>query len=92
MSRIAAKFAALKAEGRGALIPFLEAGDPDRETSLALLRGDQTGRQLVTRAQMTRRAGRDAMRAAWLNTATSLMSSYGNYAKASGTARVLPLT
>ena len=25
------------------------------------------------------------MRAAWLNTATSLMSSYGNYAKASGT-------
>ena len=39
MSRIAAKFAALKAEGRGALIPFLEAYDPDRATSLAILRG-----------------------------------------------------
>ncbi len=39
MSRIAAKFAELKALGRGALIPFLEAGDPDRETSMALLRG-----------------------------------------------------
>ena len=39
MSRIAARFAALKAEGRGALIPFLEAYDPDRETSLTMLRG-----------------------------------------------------
>ena len=39
MSRIAAKFAALKAEGRGALIPFLEAWDPDEATSLAILRG-----------------------------------------------------
>ncbi len=39
MSRIAARFAALRAEGRGALIPFLEAFDPDRETSMALLRG-----------------------------------------------------
>jgi len=39
VSRIAAKFAELKAQGRGALIPFLEAGDPDKETSLALLRG-----------------------------------------------------
>jgi len=39
MSRIAARFAALKAEGRGALIPFLEAYDPDPETSLAILRG-----------------------------------------------------
>jgi len=39
MSRIAARFAALKAEGRGALIPFLEAWDPDSATSMALLRG-----------------------------------------------------
>ncbi len=39
MSRIAARFAALKAEGRGALIPFLEAFDPDHATSLAILRG-----------------------------------------------------
>ncbi len=39
MSRIAARFAALRAEGRGALIPFLEAYDPDAETSMAILRG-----------------------------------------------------
>ncbi len=39
MSRIAAKFAALKAEGRGALIPFLEAYDPDPQTSAAILAG-----------------------------------------------------
>ncbi len=39
MSRIAARFAQLKAEGRGALIPFLEAWDPDAATSMALLRG-----------------------------------------------------
>lgn len=37
--RIAARFARLRAEGRGALIPFVEAYDPDRETSMALLRG-----------------------------------------------------
>jgi tryptophan synthase alpha chain len=39
VSRIAARFAALKAEGRGALIPFLEAWDPDSATSMAILRG-----------------------------------------------------
>ncbi len=39
MSRIAARFAALKAEGRGALIPFLEAYDPDPSTSMAILHG-----------------------------------------------------
>ena len=39
MSRIAARFAALKREGRGALIPFLEAYDPDADTSMAILRG-----------------------------------------------------
>nr|WP_294504628.1 tryptophan synthase subunit alpha [uncultured Rhodopila sp.] len=39
MSRIAARFAALKSQGRGALITFLEAYDPDQATSAALLRG-----------------------------------------------------
>ena len=39
MSRIAARFATLHREGRGALIPFLEAWDPDGATSMALLRG-----------------------------------------------------
>ena len=39
MSRIAARFATLKQEGRGALIPFLEAWDPDAATSMAILRG-----------------------------------------------------
>lgn len=39
MSRIAGVFAALKREGRAALIPFVEAYDPNRETSLALLTG-----------------------------------------------------
>lgn len=39
MSRIASRFTALKQQGRGALIPFLEAWDPDEATSMALLRG-----------------------------------------------------
>ncbi len=39
MSRIAERFARLKREGRGALIAFLEASDPDLATSLAILRG-----------------------------------------------------
>jgi len=39
MSRIAQKFRTLRAEGRGALIPFLEAYDPDPATSLAILHG-----------------------------------------------------
>ncbi|CEF54521.1 tryptophan synthase subunit alpha [Acetobacter ghanensis] len=38
MSRIAARFKALAAEGRGALIPYLEAYDPDRATSLELFK------------------------------------------------------
>ena len=37
--RIAARFARLRAEGRGALMPFLEAYDPDPATSMAILRG-----------------------------------------------------
>src|SRR6202167_1205236 len=39
MSRIATRFAALKREGRGALISFVEAWDPDDATSMELLRG-----------------------------------------------------
>jgi tryptophan synthase alpha chain len=39
MSRIATRFAALRQEGRAALIPFVEAWDPDASTSMALLRG-----------------------------------------------------
>jgi tryptophan synthase alpha chain len=38
-NRIAARFAQLKAENRGALISFLEAYDPDPKTSMALLSG-----------------------------------------------------
>ena len=37
MSRIAQRFAELKAAGRKAFIPFLSAGDPDAETCLAML-------------------------------------------------------
>jgi tryptophan synthase alpha chain len=37
MSRIAARFAALKAQGRAAFVPFITAGDPDFETSRAIL-------------------------------------------------------
>jgi len=37
MSRIAARFAELKAQGRAAFVPFITAGDPDFETSLAIL-------------------------------------------------------
>lgn len=37
--RIEARFEALRREGRAGLVTFLTAGDPDRETSLELLRG-----------------------------------------------------
>jgi tryptophan synthase alpha chain len=48
MSRIAARFAALRQESRGALIPFLEAWDPDGATSMALLRGmPEAGADLI---------------------------------------------
>ena len=48
MSRIAAKFAALKQQGRGALIPFVEAWDPDKATSMALLKGmPEAGADLI---------------------------------------------
>jgi tryptophan synthase alpha chain len=39
MTRIATRFTALRREGRGALIPFIEAWDPDGATSTELLRG-----------------------------------------------------
>jgi tryptophan synthase alpha chain len=48
MGRIAAKFAELKKQGRGALIPFIEAWDPDQATSMALLRGmPEAGADLI---------------------------------------------
>ena len=37
--RIDRRFAALRAEGRGGLVTFVTAGDPDRETSTEILRG-----------------------------------------------------
>jgi tryptophan synthase alpha chain len=37
MSRIAARFAELKAQGKAAFVPFITAGDPDFETSRAIL-------------------------------------------------------
>jgi tryptophan synthase alpha chain len=39
VSRIAARFAELRAANRGALISFVEAWDPDHDTSMAILRG-----------------------------------------------------
>lgn len=38
-TRLDARFKALKAEGRGGLVTFITAGDPDGDTSLALLKG-----------------------------------------------------
>jgi tryptophan synthase alpha chain len=38
-SRLETRFAELKAAGRGGLVAFLTAGDPDPETSFAILRG-----------------------------------------------------
>ncbi|MGP1394159.1 MAG: tryptophan synthase subunit alpha [Inquilinaceae bacterium] len=38
-SRIERRFASLRAEGRSGLVAFVTAGDPDAETSLALVRG-----------------------------------------------------
>ena len=37
MNRLAATFARLKKEGRSAFVPFITAGDPDMETSAAIL-------------------------------------------------------
>ena len=38
-ARIDARFAALKAEGRAAFVPYIMAGDPDQATALAILKG-----------------------------------------------------
>ncbi len=38
-TRIDRRFATLKQQGRGGLVTFITAGDPDHETSLALLKG-----------------------------------------------------
>lgn len=38
MSRIPARFAQLKKQGRAAFVPFISAGDPDFETSLSILK------------------------------------------------------
>ncbi len=38
-ARIEARFAALKAEGRAAFVPYVMAGDPDAATSLEILKG-----------------------------------------------------
>lgn len=47
-SRIDARFAALKAEGRAAFVAYVMAGDPDPETSLKILRGlPQAGADLI---------------------------------------------
>jgi tryptophan synthase alpha chain len=37
VSRLSARFAALKKEGRAAFVPFITAGDPDMDTSFAIL-------------------------------------------------------
>lgn len=42
MSRIEARFAALRAEGRGGLVTFVTAGDPDTELSTEILAGMPT--------------------------------------------------
>ncbi len=48
MSRIAQRFADLRRDRRGALIPFLEASDPDPVTSMALLRAmPEAGADLI---------------------------------------------
>ena len=39
MSRLAARFAALKAEGRGGLVAFVTAGDPTADLSSEILAG-----------------------------------------------------
>ena len=39
MSRIDARFAGLKAQGKSAFVAYVMAGDPDFDTSLAIVRG-----------------------------------------------------
>ena len=47
-SRVERRFAALKAEGRGGLVTFLTAGDPDEATSYEILKGlPEAGADLI---------------------------------------------
>jgi tryptophan synthase alpha chain len=47
-TRIDRRFAALKEEGRAALVTFIEAGDPDYDTALAILKAlPQAGADLI---------------------------------------------
>lgn len=47
-ARIDARFAALKAEGRAAFVPYVMAGDPDAATALAILKGlPEAGADLI---------------------------------------------
>jgi tryptophan synthase alpha chain len=47
-ARIDARFAALKAEGRAAFVPYVMAGDPNAATALAILKGlPQAGADLI---------------------------------------------
>ena len=48
MTRIERRFTELKAQGRAGLITFITAGDPDYDTSLAVLKGlPQAGADLI---------------------------------------------
>lgn len=47
-TRLDVRFAELKAEGRGALVTYVMAGDPDADTALALLKGlPQAGADVI---------------------------------------------
>ena len=47
-TRIDARFAALKKDGRAALVTFVMAGDPDYESSLAILKAlPQAGADVI---------------------------------------------
>ena len=39
MTRIAAKFADLKSQGKSAFVSYIMAGDPDYDTTLAVMKG-----------------------------------------------------
>ena len=48
MNRIDAKFTELRKQGQSALIPFIEAGDPDLRTTLSILRAlENSGADLI---------------------------------------------
>lgn len=58
--------------------------DSETDAELAILRGEQTGRGLNTRADLTLRAGRQARRAANLQAFNTLLSAGAQGMKASG--------